>query len=268
MKKEINSKSKRKWVAGGLAAFASIALLTTGFATWVVGVNVTNKENGVNVNVDTAKNQSIVLKAALSETDKTLNLVESEKTTNKFFNVTGGGTTDLQITFSELSVVYGNDLDDSAKPTAIKFSIVKTAESEPNKVTDDKIGALGAGRTGSEWTYVDLVTEQINLTDTAVFTPDTSKTGVTAYKATSYVLHFQWGSFFNHNAPSEFYENLYTTKALGNPVNEDWNTDDKVAAKAQLAVEELSAMQAAFMGSDLENTTDDVQLTIKAELVL
>lgn len=265
MKKEINSKSKRKWVAGGLAAFASIALLTTGFATWIVGVNVTNKENGVNVNVDTAKNQSVVLKAELSESDKTLKLVEPTKTDNKFFNVADGDTTDLQITFSELSVVYGNDLETTAQPKAVKFSIVKTVENEPNKVTKDKIGA---GRTGSEWTYVDLVTSQIALTETSVFTRDDSKTGVTTYKAAAgYVLNFKWGSFFNNRAPSEFYEELYTTKALGDPVDEGWNTDDKVAAKAQLAVEELSAMQAAFMGSDLVDTSDDVQLTIKAELV-
>lgn len=263
MKKEINSKSKRKWVAGGLAAFASIALLTTGFATWIVDVNVTNKENGVNVNVDTAKNQSVVLKAELSESDKTLNLVEPTKTDNKFFNVADGADTDLQITFSELSVVYGNDLETTAQPKAVKFSIVKTVEKEPNKVTSDKIG----GRTGSEWTYVDLKTSQIALTE-SVFTRDDSNPGVTTYKAEAgYVLNFKWGSFFNNMAPSEFYEGLYNTKALGASVDEGWNTDDKVAAKAQLAVEELKAMQTAFMGSNLGDTSDDVQLTIKAELV-
>ena len=59
MKKEINSKSKRKWVAGGLAVFASIALLTTGFATWVVGRQETNKDAQVNVTVDTAENKTL-----------------------------------------------------------------------------------------------------------------------------------------------------------------------------------------------------------------
>ena len=43
MKKEINSKSRRRWIMGGLAAFASVALLTTGFAVWVVGGNETQK---------------------------------------------------------------------------------------------------------------------------------------------------------------------------------------------------------------------------------
>ena len=59
MKKEINSKSRRKWIMGGLAAFASVALLTTGFAVWVVGVSNTDTNNAVTVKVDTAKNNSI-----------------------------------------------------------------------------------------------------------------------------------------------------------------------------------------------------------------
>ena len=57
MRKELNSKSKRKWIAGGIAAFASVALLTTGLATYIVGVSNTSVSlDGVKVNVDTAKN--------------------------------------------------------------------------------------------------------------------------------------------------------------------------------------------------------------------
>ena len=59
MRKEINSKSKRKWVAGGLAAFASVALLTTGFATWVVINNNVTDSKDIGVTVDTASNESV-----------------------------------------------------------------------------------------------------------------------------------------------------------------------------------------------------------------
>ena len=59
MKKEINSKSRRKWIRGGLAAFASVALLTTGFAVWVVGVSNKDASEDLKVNVDTAANKSI-----------------------------------------------------------------------------------------------------------------------------------------------------------------------------------------------------------------
>ena len=63
MKKEINSKSRRKWIRGGLAGFASVALLTTGFAVWVVGVQKDKANGDVKVNVDTAQNANITFTA-------------------------------------------------------------------------------------------------------------------------------------------------------------------------------------------------------------
>ena len=66
MKKEINSKSRRKWIMGGLAAFASVALLTTGFAVWVVGVNQAQNGTDVKLKVDTAQNSSIFFSATLT----------------------------------------------------------------------------------------------------------------------------------------------------------------------------------------------------------
>ena len=79
MKKEINSKSRRKWIRGGLAAFASVALLTTGFAVWVVGVSNTDTNNDVTVNVDTAKNNSISFEMQIIGSP-TITLAESQKT--------------------------------------------------------------------------------------------------------------------------------------------------------------------------------------------
>ena len=77
MKKEINSKSRRKWIRGGLAAFASVALLTTGFAVWVVGVQK-NKVNGdIGVTVDTAQNESVVFKFNLDSADSAIELKEN-----------------------------------------------------------------------------------------------------------------------------------------------------------------------------------------------
>ncbi len=55
MRKELKSKSRRKWLLGGSLAFASVALLTTGFATWVIGTQKTSGDGKVNIGVDTAK---------------------------------------------------------------------------------------------------------------------------------------------------------------------------------------------------------------------
>ena len=90
MRKELNSKSKRKWIAGGIAAFASVALLTTGLATYIVGVSNTSVSlDGVKVNVDTAKNATLELAAALQE-NSTIVLAETEIPANNeenFFRV-------------------------------------------------------------------------------------------------------------------------------------------------------------------------------------
>lgn len=79
MKKEINSKSRRKWIMGGLAAFASVALLTTGFAVWVVGVSNTDTNKDVTVKVDTAKNNSISFEMEIIGSNE-INLAESKTT--------------------------------------------------------------------------------------------------------------------------------------------------------------------------------------------
>ena len=60
MKKSIKKSSRRKWIVGGVAFFGSIALLTTGFATWVVGVNESSDDGEVTIGVDTVDNKSVI----------------------------------------------------------------------------------------------------------------------------------------------------------------------------------------------------------------
>ena len=104
MKKEINSKSKRKWVAGGLAAFASIALLTTGFATWVVGNTSLKDEETVTVNVDTAVNKNIEFTATIDDAEIKLG-EKSSVTGDEFVKTEDPVDGDLEISFSELKIV-------------------------------------------------------------------------------------------------------------------------------------------------------------------
>lgn len=77
MRKELKSKSRRKWLIGGSLAFASVALLTTGFATWVIAVSAKTKNTDTNVNVDTVRNESIVLTYTLDENDESIYLGEN-----------------------------------------------------------------------------------------------------------------------------------------------------------------------------------------------
>lgn len=69
MRKELKSKSRRKWLLGGSLAFASVALLTTGFATWVIGTRQTSGDGQVHIGVDTAEDNSVELTFNLDEND-------------------------------------------------------------------------------------------------------------------------------------------------------------------------------------------------------
>ena len=61
MKKDLKSKSKRKWIVGGVLLFGGVALLTTGFATWAIGVNQTKQNLGTSVTVEGTVNESVKL---------------------------------------------------------------------------------------------------------------------------------------------------------------------------------------------------------------
>jgi hypothetical protein len=83
MRKELKSKSRRKWLLGGSLAFASVALLTTGFATWVIGTRQTSGDGQLNIGVDTAEDNSVELTFNLDENDNGIVVAEdAEKSSN------------------------------------------------------------------------------------------------------------------------------------------------------------------------------------------
>ncbi len=79
MKKEMNGKSRRKWVVGGAMVFGSIALLSTGFATWVIGAINNSADAELDVAIDTVSNDSITVTA--KATDAKI-LIADENTTD------------------------------------------------------------------------------------------------------------------------------------------------------------------------------------------
>lgn len=89
MRKELKSKSRRKWLIGGSLAFASVALLTTGFATWVIGTRQTSGDGQLNIGVDTAEDNSVELTFNL-DTDNRIFVAEDAGNTNS--NLTKGFT--------------------------------------------------------------------------------------------------------------------------------------------------------------------------------
>lgn len=204
MRKELKSKSRRKWLLGGSLAFASVALLTTGFATWVIGTSKPSGDGEVHIGVDTAQDNSVELTFNLDTNDDSIFVTEDTK------------TVDWNIKIKDLNVVVGEDFYNSLKAKQeagqdldlkIAFELQKDGA---NSVAADTVGVRG--ETGSPWNYIKVKRESeffkvslpstyptdgniYDISNDATNNPDGNKT-----------LSFYWGSYFDEKAPSEFYE--------------------------------------------------------------
>lgn len=252
MRKELKSKSRRKWLLGGSLAFASVALLTTGFATWVIGVHQTSGDGQVKIGVDTAKDNSVELTFNLE--DAKISVAEDAGTL-KNSNLTierdgseGDIEPDWTIKIKDLNIVVGETFYNSIEnkqDLKIVFALQKdvTAAKDKNLVTEDKVKV----RTGSSsWNYIKLKTNEFKVT-----LPDSYPAGGTIYDIndTSHnpdekTISFDWGSYFDGIAPSEFYKGKEENRVVGQSLREYY----------QKALQELQAMNKALDKGTLKLT--------------
>ena len=256
MRKELNSKSKRKWIAGGIAAFASVALLTTGLATYIVGVSNTSVSlDGVKVNVDTAKNATLTLAAALQE-NSTIVLAETEIPANNeknFFRVEVDKgqlvtTGNLNITFTTLEVRYGADSGFNKSNYQIDFAIAKVNGTEGNPVynyTSDTFGREGKKTYIEAPESIDLATADSSLNETGT---------IKTLNLTNKVLSFRWGTAFEGNSPATFFNSKF-----------NGNQALKTVANADVCVAEINRMNDAFMVNEGSSKTNG-QIVLTAKL--
>lgn len=211
MKKEINSKSKRKWIMGGLAGFASVALLTTGFAVWVIGTSQTEQKLDVDVTVDTAKNNSIVMNLTMGS-DTSIKLAEDTAVpSGKIVTVAEGDITEkpLEINYDKITISYGTSYD-------FKFKSIQFSIAEPETTDDTTYASVKAAgnkltgsyaRTGTNYTYIDAPAA-IDLTS---YTPATNG-NTTTYTLPASTLTFKWGTFFDNKSPATYYNGKYASE--------------------------------------------------------
>lgn len=234
MRKELKSKSRRKWLLGGSLAFASVALLTTGFATWVIGTSKPSGDGQVQIGVDTAQDNSVELTFSLDDTDSSIFVTED------------ADKLDWNIKIKDLSIAVGETFYDSLKTKQdlkIVFALQKNdaegINSATNSVTEDKVGVRG--KTGSSWNYIKPAKSEFKFTlkDSSSY-PTDGKIYDISNDATNNpdgnkTLSFYWGSYFGDKAPSEFYEE-----------NKPTGSSREYYKKA---LEELQAMKTALTGT-------------------
>lgn len=245
MKKEINSKSKRKWIMGGLAAFASVALLTTGFAVWYVGSVKTEDSKDVGVVVDTAQNNSINFTLNVEATPS-IALKEAAAVEGKIVNVVAADASadPLRISYTQSTITYGSNFD--FKYTSIVFTIEEADGYASVKTATDANKLTGAyARTGTDFTYLTApATIDISKLEKVKSTSGNSTT-ITLPAGN---LDFTWGTFFDSKSPANFYNEKYANEtdqvALGNAADEittelkamyDQLNDKKIKLVAKLA---------------------------------
>lgn len=238
MRKHIKNSSKRKWVVGGVAFFGAVALLTTGFASWVVGLNQYQQWPTVGVTVDTVKDASVIFTMNTDSSDNSITVSEGTSSTasennytsGKILNYENAPQADWTAKFT-WSLTMGEDyvISNGHQPNAIKFTIASKNGSEAavngwNSVaagaailedTDLSDGSVGDGHVEGG-TYISLYdpTDGVEKhVDSYVvkFTPTSGgSTNLTEQSAT---VTFTWGSFFDYKAPTAYYNALNYTDA-------------------------------------------------------
>lgn len=246
MRKELKSKSRRKWLIGGSLAFASVALLTTGFATWVIGTRQTSGDGQLNIGVDTAEDNSVELTFNL-DTDNIIFVAEDAGNTNSNLTIERDEADtvtkpDWDIKIKDLHIVVGETFYNSIKDKQglkIVFELQKdvTEAKDKNLVTEDKVGV----RTGSSWNYIKLAKSEFDVT-----LPSSYPAGGKIYDINDTpnnpdkTFSFTWGSYFGEKAPSDFYKEKEPTKGL--------------REYYQKALQELQAMNKALDTGELKLT--------------
>lgn len=240
--RKLISASKRKWVLGGILGFAAIALTTTGFATWIVGVNASTSDGTVGVTVDTVSNNGVELKLELG-TDHAIELKEANSSTGPVVTVTDNDSVSdpLQISVKTFTLEVGKQFLNSNTITGVEFklkyatddSTTDIKDNAKNKVSDNKIGEK---RSGTEWEYISAPAkiefdneDIINSQELTTYT----------YQINASFLDFKWGSFFggNGDSPATFYNEKFATGATKDDV-------DNIFA-------ELEAMKTALNNKEL-----------------
>lgn len=252
MRKELKSKSRRKWLLGGSLAFASVALLTTGFATWVIGVHQPSGDGQANIDVDTVEDESVELTFSLTE-DKIF-VAEGVGNSNPNLTIKRKTGTDREpdwnIEIENLNIVVGKTFYDSlmAKKVdgqdldlKIVFELQKDVADDKNSVTKDKdlVGVRGE-QTESSWKYIELVKNEFTFT-----LPNSYPAGGKIYDINDTLnnpdktFSFTWGSYFGGKAPSEFYKENEKNRREGQSLHDYYQTAGK----------EFEAMSAALTGT-------------------
>ena len=260
MAKSTKMNSRKKWTLGGIGLFLGVALVTTASATYIIGINQTNQNPTVGVDVDTVKNNSVTFSMTVNE-DSRLRVGETKNTSGDVVVVKDASETAMQVTFN-VTIKYGEQYLADGETMTINYSFdywsdaTKSANApllvEDTEDAGDLLDIRGEidktvcstekGGTADRWTYVDAPDATKVPTESGNGWTVTTEGNVTTATA-ALTLTFKWGSFFDNLSPANFYNAQYDPSSI-------------TAEEAGNIEAELDAMYQALNTKDITLTAE------------
>ena len=252
LRKGLLSKGKKKWIIGGALLFGGVSLLTTGFATWIVGINQLRQNLGTTVQVEGTLNESVKLtaKASLEENALGINVGENHDKGPQEIIGNSDGETDFVVSI-DLTIEVGNEYltKNTLTDITFEFNYEEVEGISNNKTSGNKIKVASSTNThkSGDYTYLDINPDSKiavkSTEESGVFTKTPLTSAVKYTVSNLSVTLFKWGSFFDGMAPSAYYNKLYNDSEYKQSKNLGI-TDS--AEDQDLVVKELTALQDAL----------------------
>lgn len=281
MKKQITSVKRRKWIVGGLLLFGGVALLVSGFATWLIGINKPNDKDDIGVGVDTVVNKSVSISIELSDNSLYLRekVVKDENDKDQIITSNSEKDADLEITFSKITIKCGleyyqtnycvfDETTQSYVPKPFNLSVnfdldgsyIESLENKDdviditkNIIVDNKNNKFPSERLKddignylNEYTYIDVLDKNLPINQEDI--EDNWTTHSKGYKElviTNKVCRFKWGTYFSYrNNENEIINNgpCAFYNHLSKKNGSSWRTIENL----QKIQEEIEAMNQSF----------------------
>ena len=218
---------QRKAFAVGIAAFASVCLIATGFAAWVISAQAKKNENG-NIAIGTVNSANIKIKVEQdTDDDGQLNGVGfsfNPEESDKFGRVRNDGTNFENLGFTLTGTVGPQRFVTSFKVRLdiVKEKIVSGAEEGAKKeweVDTEANNRFIAAKDARYITLPDCFGQDVDLRTAGGYTAS-SDTDDKAVATFSKEIKFGWGTVFGGENPGEYYDTNEQGKAVSDDVVE------------------------------------------------
>ena len=220
---------KRKKIVMGIAIFGAVALLSTGFAAWVLSSSA-NKEQSTGIKVGAVGDSSMTIKDIKVEGIDTRRnsptLGEVIETTDYSFNPKYNDNTG-RVRFGAIGDDCGERLSLTISGVVTEAQNLGSLTVGPKNVPDKIIQA----RDENYITVPACLTDVVTLVENTDYTINVNE-GLTTAKF-SFKVEFGWGSLFNGINPAEYYDDFtveqISTEEISQTLNDMHNILDGIS---------------------------------------